>query len=330
MTVLINETFSSGIPGGFATAYSGSGSMTPSYNAGEQAVDLTPSDTTFYYHWLFTSLTAKTALRVELDFQQLTIPSNCLFGVGLVASAASPGVFSVGMIPGDFVANYWYAYYTANWGSSWSGSYGTVCNTVGRGITRVDTYVVGSIRRIAIYRDGFLGWIGQSGVTANVIPSFLGYGAGVRLHKVYATDTPTDVESLIYDTRLLQGKVTGSVAALSGLTTTQDRITGDLSKLHSRDARLDFLNNFGIPDHRSGYLEGTLKRKIGTAKLPYNGVLLLIRETDFQVIASGKLNESGYYRFDDLSAKDKYMLVAHDYITNYRAVADDGRTPTLY
>ncbi|MGL4284547.1 MAG: hypothetical protein ACRCSI_13430, partial [Eubacterium aggregans] len=90
MALIIDETFTAGIPSGFASTRTNTGSLAVAYNSAQQAVDLTPSTTNANTSWVLdTFTTGSPEIEVEIDMEFVS-GTDSFFGVYFFSSSSDP------------------------------------------------------------------------------------------------------------------------------------------------------------------------------------------------------------------------------------------------
>jgi hypothetical protein len=340
MPVLVDESFTSGIPGGFATArFPGGTGLTVTHNAGQGAVDLAPATSSHYYAWSFDGV-AQPALRVVVEVDHITFPSSARVGVGFASPWTGTPNALFGVTSGYSDSNH-YAGNTANWGSSFPSL--RILNSSSHSNSRlevltIDTYVVGGNRRLALYQGGILtASILVNGFAGNLIPALYGYGATTRLFRVTISDEPVNVESLPFHGPGVTLPFAGPPIPL-GLHTggnplhhPNGRVEGVPLPRGERLVHFEGLFNYG-PDGRFfpriGSISGKTERQDGPSKFPYPTRVFLIDQRTNALIMETFAAADGSYVFDGLPVNQEFAVLAYDYLRNFRAVIADRVTPT--
>jgi hypothetical protein len=340
MPVLVDESFTSGIPGGFATArFPGGNGLTVTHNAGQGAVDLAPATSSHYYAWSFDGV-AQPALRVVVEVDHITFPSSARVGVGFASPwSGTPNVL-VGMTSGYSDSNH-YAGNTSNWGSTFPSL--RVLNSSFHSSSRsevltVDTYIVGANRRVALYQSGVLtASVLVSGFAGNLIPALWAFGATTRLFRVTISDEPVNIESIAFHGPDVVRPTVGPLIPLgqhtggNPLFYPQGRIEGIPIPRGERLLHFDGLFSDGPAGRffpRIGSISGKTERQDGPSKFPYPTRVFLIDQRTNALIMETFAAADGSYTFNGLPVDQEFTVLAYDYLRNFRAVVADRVTPT--
>lgn len=346
MAFIIDESFESGIPAGFADLVV-QGSMGVSYNADAAAVDLSPS-----YHnnyWRMVSAGARQEFSIVADLEVISDPWNRRhLGFGLLAGSGSLG-YRIDTLDNNAIHTYW-------WDNAW--------NAVDIGQTVKDSQPVIDIGKRYVMRLDFKRYVGNALLVdwfiddvrvmrkiicglywydLDMYPAIFCYFMTLRVHRVqvavpwlstFADDLSTFPSGLV-DMPLLAQAPSNPPPPLN-FSNHALLSAGDLVK------------------HRwyfggSGKIAGTVKRKGMPDDLPVARQVYLIDEATRTVVgATWSDAATGYYEFLNValeyengptpqglpngplfwgnSARRSYTVIATDYERNYRAVIADNLT----
>jgi hypothetical protein len=312
MAYPFNETFATGIPAGFATA-GGSGSMTATWNATAQAVDLVFSQASAL--WQITAATQSSDFWFEMD-------------VEIIASPASTPRFGFWLWDGVGVLE---GHALIVWEGAWDYSARTASGAASESETRPSAWwgVVGARRtlRIDIKKSAQGVWstllqmdgepVGRFGKRyyPSFLPCIFGWGITLRLHRA-AGGTP----STLVGAPPLQGRVARPAVGRRILVPEHAAAL----KFNHRGLRL-------LTGTRSHYyhgrhrIRGTVKEKGLQADVPVSRRVLLVDErTWFVVRAAWSDAATGAYAFERINPDIRYVVMAFDHNGNYRAVVADN------
>lgn len=339
MPVLVDESFTSGIPGGFATArFPGGGGLTVTHNAGQGAVDLTPANSGHWYAWSLDSLSGP-AFRVTLEVDQLTYPQFARIGAAFSSSwAGTPNLLTA--VTAGYSEAFHFAGSTSNWGGSWD-LRSVIASTHGTSrseVLTIDTYLVGSNRRVALYQGGSLtASILLSGFAGNMVPAVFALGATHRLFRVTISDEPVNIESIPFHGPDVVRPTVGPLIPLgqhtggNPLFYPQGRIEGIPIPRGELLLHFDGLFSNGPAGRffpRIGSISGKTERQDGPSKFPYPTRVFLIDQRTNALIMETFAAADGSYTFNGLPVDQEFTVLAYDYLRNFRAVVADRVTPT--
>lgn len=320
MALILDETFATMIPAGFATLRSQSGSPTASYNASAQAVDLVNTVLASAV-WDITSLSATPCGELEIDLELVAdnSGSNNIRHAGVWCFSGDSNLSN-----GYRLCHYLSQWYLDHWtGSSlWSGQ------SVDMSPTQLSTEVfntVGDRRTINLRWDmssgsgtehlsvegrvgGAMRWYGTYPFAA-LRPGVFFYAASVRLHSIKVWDAPQAALALI-------GKYAPNPG--SGMLSTQP--TGPVTPVSHNERIAVHPYYWNGP----GTLSGTVKV---TPNSPVHRKVRLINEATGQIVRETWSDETtGAYSFTGLDMTAKYTVMSYDYRHEYRAVVSDNLT----
>lgn len=325
MTVLVNETFATGIPGGFATIRNDGGNLTATWNSGAQAVDLANANLNSV--WEF-NVAAQAAVSMELDIELIAIGtgSPLLAGFFNQTSASVTNAFwlQAGIISACGIGiagggGYGFTTQTYQFG-------GPITNRVTRHLYRYETWLYSGQRYGAFYLDNeLIGFHNAPNSAATVKCSINARDGTYRLHNVYITDTPdTSLTPRVY------GNPRGILLAETGRKWDQVRpATTFVGRAMPRGFRSTiWAKNRGIYGSGSltlGKITGTTKQAPAT---PTGALVRLHRDSDGLLVAQTYSDAvTGAYEFLNVDIADKYTALAYDLAHNFRAVVADNLTP---
>lgn len=76
-----------------------------------------------------------------------------------------------------------------------------------------------------------------------------------------------------------------------------------------------------------GQIVGTVKEKAIPTNLPLRRKVRLFNEFNGRLVAETWSNDAGDYTFSNITLRDRYTVIAYDYLNNYRAVIADNILP---
>lgn len=334
MTVLLDETFATGIPGGFATSI-GTGPMTATYNSGAQAVDLVASGAGTYAAWRIDAVAAQASLSVEMDAEVIAFTTTPRFGAVFPAATGLPP-FAMFELPyggyeyiGDALATYQLGAFASILLAGRPGPQ----SIAGRRFTyRFETYLTSAGRRIASYINDQLAWAALVGSAPTVQAGVYFSNHTSRLHSIKVTDTPTDIESTGFGVNLGSGH--GSVLPRKFLDLPQ--WPGGVPPVVSRRLPISRRPAYhpgatGAPAlNHAGFISGTTNLLSGGVNVPYPAKVSLFLNDTGLLVDSVDISVAGQYRFDNLRRDFRYMVVAQDRDSGIRAVIADNIQPDPY
>jgi len=333
-----DETFATGIPVGFGAA-GGAGGVTATWNAPAQAVDLVCSQAQNF--WKITAADQSSDFWFEID-------------VEVTAAAYTPPHFGfwfwdgVGAYEGQRVVVYTSGWVHSNWTSG-----GTEYDASGT-TTPALWAVVGARKtlRIDVQKSPEGDWwnvrLSMDGVPVlqlskryytTLLPCVFGYGITLRLHRA-AGGTPSalgaapllnrhGLRSLVGRRRLVPEFVGATTLTHRGLPRLLARRL--LAPEHAASPRPNSRGLRLLAGNRNHYYQGngritgTVKEKGSPLDLPVSRrVLLLDERTHIVVRETWSDAVTGEYTFVHLNLEVPYLVLAHDYKHNYRAVIADN------
>ena len=350
MALVLDETFATEIPANFATARAQSGTLTATYNAAEQAVDLSNA-TAAQSIWDITSMPLTVAGEMEIDLQWVAdlTGSNNYRHAGLWVSAGQ-AVSSNGLR---------FAHFQTDWrlgrwdGTQWAGnSAETIAqqgaadsfNTAGDRRVLNLRWDMGSgagVSRLAVEArvDGALRLVNAS-TFASLRAGIFIYQCTVRLHSIRVWDAPLAPLGQLglhaFQPTQGRGVYTVPAAASSGLTSS--RMTSAMARLDNSvpQARVSVgaigyyrghkLWRRNVHHGGNGRITGSVAIK-GSPNTPVQRRVRLFDEktgTLVREVFSDPI--TGAYEFLYVSMDHKYTVVSFDYDNNYRAVVADNIT----
>ena len=347
MALVLDETFASSIPANFATARAQSGTLTASYNAAAQAVDLSNS-TAGQNIWDITSVSPLVAGEMEVDLEWMAD----LSGANNYRHAGLWGVAGQAVSSNGFR----FAHYQSDWrlgrwdGSQWAGN-GTetivqqgaadMFNAAGDRRTlnlRWDFGQGAGVSRLAVEAriDGIVRLVNAT-TFASLRPGIFVYQSTVRLHSIKVWDAPqTPLGDLCFrGLRPTEGRgvLTPPEAVSSGVPHAR-YVSGLgwlaspvpnalLSRPHYAD-RGQMLVQRNVYQGGNGKIAGTVAVK-GSPNTPVQRrVRLFDEKTGLLVREMFSDPATGAYEFLYISMAHKYTVITYDYDNNYRAVLADN------
>lgn len=330
MALILDESFITGIPADFATARAQAGTLTATYNATAQAVDLSNA-TAGQNIYDITSVPLTVAGEMEIDLELVAD----LSGASNYRHAGAWPVAGQGAVSNGFrLAHLLSEWNLIRWdsGSSWSGneapttySHGAsdTFNTVGdRRILNL-RWDMGSAAGVAKFSvevriDGVLRLL-SFGTFPSLRPGIFLYQASVRLHSIKAWDAPqvalTPIGSRAMDSAVARRICAPPEALVAGGPTGYDR-----------GATIGQRN---IYQGGSGRVYGTVKEK-GTPNAPlWRRVRLFDELNNLLVREQWSDPVTGAYSFDYVDTTRRYTVLSYDHTGAYRAVVADGQIPEL-
>lgn len=350
MALVLDETFATAIPANFATARAQAGTLTATYNATAQAVDLSNS-TAGQSIWDITSTPLTVAGEMELDLEwvaDLTGTNNYRHaGVWAVAGQA---VGSNGFRFGHYQSDWRLGRWDGTW---WAGNGGETFVQQGS----MDTFNAAGDRRVLNLRWDMGSAAGVSRlsvearidgvlrlVTASTFPSlrpgiFI-YQSTVRLHSLKVWDAPLAPLGTLgfHALQPSQGRGVYTVpeATPSGLTSS--RMTSGIARLDSSVPQAKVKGGAvgyyrGQKVWRRNVYQGGNGRIVGSVAIKgspntpvQRRVRLFNEKTGLLVREVFSDPITGAYEFLYVSMDHKYTVVTFDYDNNYRAVVADNIT----
>jgi hypothetical protein len=354
----LSDTFATAPAAGYTTVLGG---MSATYNAAQQAIDLSaPSSQSI----LRFNETAHGDFWFEADIELLTDPSGRKH-VGLW------------MTTGNGVEGYRFAHLDGGWNvSRWNSGFGDGAATggindggkpiagmadmapsftVGQRMTLRCEVITGAFdangvpwARLIQFKAGgvLLFQVGDATYRGKLIPGVFLYGATARIHAI-SGDTPSGLPAFpatvavnaADDLRPLAGGPTSVLpdpAAPIGVAADCDlmRLNSPASELWSRPGGYDRefhpihagRKNIHFGGH--GVIAGTVKEK-GQPDQPLVRQVLLISENANVLVAETWSDADGNYRFERIDPTQRYTVVSYDYQHLYRAVIADNLKPEL-
>lgn len=323
MALVLSESFVTGIPAGFASSQVSSGTLTATYNAAQQAVDISKDSS--QGAWRLDTVPSKASLRVVMDIEHTgTFPDSAAsLGVYWKGDA---NVYAVGAFVYPNQANFALfggasfapidvmTTYVSNPGGA-PAVPSTGRHTYEFGCTAPDTL---GIRQFYVKIDGTLAAavivynaIGKT----DLIKPYIGIrNTAFRLHSVDVYDS---VAALV--TVVPKAFKTNSFVVTSPVFNTAPAL-----KLVLSNAKL-FDMQFG----GKGRIVGTVKVK-ATPNRAVRRRVWLLRERDAQVIRETWSDPvTGEYRFEYIDQTQRYTVLTYDYEHNFRSVVADNLQPEL-
>jgi len=352
----LSESFATAPASGYTTVL---GSMSASYNAAQQSIDLSAPNGQSILRF---NETAHGDFWFEADVELLSDPSGRKH-IGLW------------MTTGNGAEGYRFAHLDGSWSvSRWNSGFGDGAGITG-GINdgakpMVDladvapTYNVGDRRvlRCEVVVGAFdangVPWarliqfkvagvlmfqVGDAAYRGKLIPGVFLYGATARVHTI-AGDTPSGLpafpSAVSVNADDLSHLVGGPTSALpdpsADIAVSPDR---DLLRLYSPNSPLwerpggyDWRKR-EIPSARKnihfsghGFIAGTVKEK-GQPDQPLVRRVQLFSDNTRGLVAEAWSDPDGHYRFDLLDPLQRYTVVSYDYRQLYRAVIADNLSP---
>ena len=348
MALVLDESFSTGIPANFATARTQAGTLAATYNSTAQAVDLS-NGAAGQCIWDITSVPLTVAGEMEIDLELVAD----LSGTNNYRHAGAWAVAGQGVVSNGYrLAHFQSDWRLSRWeGSVWSGETGSTSTPQGF----ADTFTAVGDRRILNLRwgmgtaagvtklslegriDGALRLV-TTGTFPSLRPGIFLYQATVRLHSIKVWDAPqaplTDLGFRAFtpseQRRVLtvpEASVSGSpssrfVSAIAqrGFTVPEARQrTGPVN--YFRGLPLAYRNTY---QGGNGRVAGTVKIK-GSPNSPVQRKVRLIDEfTGLMVREVFSDPVTGAYEFLYVGRDHKYTVVSYDWANNFRAVLADN------
>lgn len=337
MALILDETFATGIPGGFATLRSQSGTPTATYNATYGAVDLS-NGAAAQSMWDITSspLSVSGEMEAELEFvADLSGASNIRHaGLWVVAgnAAVSNGFRASHYIstPSNLNTNDW-AVIAWTGGASWAGNAPSIHDTARE--TTIPFLALGDRRILNMRWDMTPDSAGKTKLTAefrvdgklvsygvqsfaSLRPGIFFYQCTVRLHSIKVWDAPQLPLGLLSN---------------RGFATALGKRTCAPAEQLIPGSRVVNLARGLMVGQRNAYFGGA-GRIAGTVKVTPNTpvhrrIRLFDEKTGLLVREAWSDEVTGAYSFDYVDMTRSYTVIGFDYTLNYRAVIADNLTP---
>lgn len=324
MALIVDETFASGIPGGFATARAQAGALTATYNAGAAAVDLSNA-TAGQNIWDITSVALAAAGETEIDLEFVSNAAGTLAfgGIWAVASAA---VVSNGFS---------FAHNSTNYeAKSWTGATSWAGNSAADNFAQAGAFAFATAgdRRTFNLRWDMSAGVGGTHAAAefridgNLIlrslvpytslrPGVCLYQSTVRLHSIKVWDAP--------QASISQISGHGLSAPVSRRVLAPPQVAAGKPGGRTFPLRSKSDIYFG----GTGRIQGTVKEK-GTPDHALSRRVFLHDEKTKLLVADQWSNAStGAYSFEQVSMMRTYTVISYDYAGTYRAVVADNQIP---
>lgn len=321
MTTLLDETFASGIPGGFGTwIIDGSGTATITHDAGSSAADLYRSSFNSLYR-LDTSGTA-VALRIVMDIEITANPNTYSPGMGIGVYVPATGWY--------YTHALWRSQTTQVFRGASAGNIGVSESAVGyspyafssTGLERctyefsIAANSTSGKRQFSVKRDGELlsipietSWFANDAVLR---PCIFLRDRTIRLHSIQVYDDPATLDATIY------AKAAG--ASFQRVAYASQPTAGKYSKATVGCHQFDFRG--------PGVVAGTVKLD-GDPDVPASRrVRLYDQRTNTILQEQWSDPVTGSYAFTGLKVGAKYLVVAYDHQHVFRAIAVDQVEPT--
>lgn len=340
MSLILDETFASGIPGGFATLRQQSGSPTATYNSGAQAVDLV-MPTAALAMWDITSQSVLASGEAEIDLEFIA-DSGSLRRAGLWGVAGAAAVSNGFRASHDgslWQSEAWTG--AVSWAGNGTATQITQDGAAGGGVAggglgvfntagdrrvlnlRWDLSAGAGVSRAAyeVRLDGALitRTLATSG-HASLRPAIFFYQDSVRLHSIKVWDAPQAALTPITYRGLLPklGRLVMAPAEALLPGSPGGRYRG--LTLGRRD------QYFG----GKGRVQGTTKEKHLPSNIPLKRRVQLIDEATRLLIREMWSDATtGAYSFDYVDMARVYSVTAYDHTDAYRAVIANGQIPEL-
>jgi hypothetical protein len=320
MAIVLNETFATGIPSGFATAVESSGTFTATYNATAQAVDLAKDN--FNGGWRFDGVSASSQIDVAFDVEALDVSSagaGTFFGIylGEPGGSGSGALIAYSRIVADGNSGAG----LANSDSSWGFGAGIDTESVGRPIF---TFTVGQ-RKLIKFRSNLDGgdrvvefvidgqpyyrtFRAVGAFAGNVRPTLFLRSGSIRLHSVVVRD-----DAAVITEPLKYGRVTGGP---------QRYLTSaPISQLAGVIARSVVRKN--VYQGGAGLIQGI----VDVENVPASRKVRLYDRATGVFVAETTSSVTGNYEFRDIDETREYFAVSHDHFRIYNAVISDMINP---
>lgn len=312
MALVLSESFTAGIPTGFASVVlgSGAGALTATYNGGEQAVDLAKG--ALNGAWVLDAAGAHPDLRVVLDVEQVSADNggSTASGIGLSFKASSEGFHH---FVGLFTESATVAVYAGSTGDP-------IGSTVADGPSlplwvsiagrvALEFAVVRGVRgsrQIQLRVDGELVYLGAVRSVADgdsLLPGVFLRDATYRLHAVDVYDDATVFAPP------LRSDLRGAARMSPGALAPQNRLRA-------------------VPVLHADAVDGGPFRVAGTVKIDGTPPVPVRRRVRLFDVISGRLvrqvwsDTGGAFSFERVRAGE-YLVVSDDYTRAYNAVVAD-------
>lgn len=327
MALVLDESFLTGIPGGFATARAQAGTLSATYNVGAKAVDLSNA-TAGQNIWDITSQALSAAGEFELDLEFVSNASGTL-GFGGAWAVSGQAAVSNGFRFAHNSTNYEVMPWTG--AGSWSG------NGAADAFAQAGTlpFATAGDRRVFNVRWDMSAGAGQTRLAAefrldgNLIlksllpypslrPGITLYQSTVRLHSIKVWDAPqaplTPISSRGLPTPIAR-RICAPARALSP--------GGPVTVAFSDKVARRNIYQGGV-----GRINGTVKEKSLPANVPlHRRVCLLEEKTRLLVAETWSDATTGNYVFERIDQTRTYTVMAYDHTGTYRAVVADNIIP---
>jgi hypothetical protein len=329
MALILDETFATSIPGGFATtglAWNANGSLGVSYNSTAQAVDLVRAPaTTGFGIWKLSTVPALAEVDIEVDMEIRVISNTAGFGFAFDRSGAtgvlSTLLYQIFMGVTNFSEGHVAAVNDTN--NPWYPNAGEV-SRVPRGLVQA----VGSRR---LFRASTKVQAGRRWLRATL--------DGVEFSRVYDMGPDTVVDALLRPQIMVQEstcrihgiKVWDSVADYTLPVPAPFATEPTLFPLQGPStsgpiggyATKDLVIQQRLPGRFSGkgVFEGVVT--IETTTFASRLVRMYDKNTGLLVDQTWSAPVTGAYRFENFDETREYFFVAHDHLRVYNGVISD-------
>lgn len=331
MALILDESFVTGIPASFATLRQQAGTLTETYDAAAQAVDLSNA-TAGQNIYDITSVPLSVAGEMEIDLEFVSNAAGTL-GFGGAWPVARQAAVSNGFRFAHNGLNYEVMPWTG--ATSWAGNgavsafaHGADFPFATAGDRRIfnvrwDMSAGAGVTRLAAeFRvDGLL-VLGSVVVYPSLAPGVTLYQSTVRLHGIKVWDAPQAALTAIAGRRL---GVAGAGLGVLGMAPPEAM---DAEGLHKRS--LFYLTQNSVLFDGTGRITGTVKEKGTPTNTPLRRRVNLIDEATRQNIRETWSDvATGAYSFDYVDMTRRYTVLSYDHTGAYRAVVADRIVPEL-
>ncbi len=332
MALILDESFVTGIPVGFATLRQQAGALVEAYNATAQAVDLSNA-TAGQNIYDITSQPLRVAGEMESDLEFVSNAAGTL-GFGGAWPVARQASVSNGFRFAHNGLNYEVMPWTG--AASWAGNGAASAFAPGADFpfatagdrrifnVRWDMSTGAGVTRLAAeFRiDGVLVF-GSSLVYPSLAPGVTLYQSTVRLHSIKMWDAPQAALTPISVRGL---GAAGAGLGVLGMAPPEALVPGGLRNIN----RGQVLGQRNIYQGGRGRVSGTVKEKGTPTNTPLRRRVRLFDEATTLLVREAWSDPiTGVYSFDYVDLAARYTVLSYDHTGAYRAVVADGQIPEL-
>jgi hypothetical protein len=325
VATLLNETFASGIPGGFATIINDTGTLSVAYNAGDNSVTLTKD--AFNALWQIDAVSAQSLLRVKLDIEHVMADGpGTVSGFGIGYKFALQAGYRFSMVSAENGTISRGSGVISSSGVGTSESEGTMVAYSGQGARHLyEFFLVKSSGGIAplyfvrITRDGTQIYEDVTGYPTAQLAIFGIWirGTTIKLHSIEVYDDAGGYSPA--------GLLTASATPASRQIQTAPVNAPNWKAAQQVTALRDTYGG-GF-----GRIIGTVKEKGMPSNLPLARRVRLFHELTGRFLRETWSDATtGNYAFVGIDPTQRYTVVSYDYTGSYRAVIADNLIPETY